>query len=262
MRNNPCRIHKCIALDPFIFPRQAQNSVIDPSTSSGRRRSHERTHVSRCLAVCHTASVSSPDVAVAFSHSLATASTLFLSAVVKDRGSILARGRVEGERTKWVVVVAAAAAAATAAAAAVAAAAVAAAMASVCDGETPELSFLEQTNRCSLPVLSPCNEFNVSPGPAVAPAVVGRGRGRRTNARQAIPRHRSLPPTHLPTPSVAPPPLISSAPRAPRCLPGVCHRREQSPRSLDSGSASRCAPWLYIYVLKIITARCPILDVA
>lgn len=32
-------------------------------------------------------------------------------------------------------------------------------------------SFLEQTNRCSLPVL-PCNEFNVSPGPAVAPAVV------------------------------------------------------------------------------------------
>lgn len=41
------------------------------------------------------------------------------------------------------------------------------------------LSFLEQTNRCSLPVLHPCNEFNVSPGPAVAPAVVAVAVGRR-----------------------------------------------------------------------------------
>ena len=49
---------------------------------------------------------------------------------------------------------------------------------SVWRGWQRERSFLEQTNRCSLPVL-PCNEFNVSPGPAVAPAVVAVAVGRR-----------------------------------------------------------------------------------
>lgn len=54
-------------------------------------------------------------------------------------------------------------------------------------------SFLEQTNRCSLPVL-PCNEFNVSPGPAVAPAVVAvavSDGARPSNPRAALARSRT-----------------------------------------------------------------------
>ena len=71
-----------------------------------------------------------------------------------------------------------------------------------------ERSFLEQTNRCSLPVL-PCNEFNVSPGPAVAPAVVAVAVGRRPTLTLDHPLTLCLP---TPLPFCSHPKRLSLAP--------------------------------------------------
>lgn len=110
---------------------------------------------------------------------------------------------------------------------------------------TPELSFLEQTNRCSLPVL-PVQRVQCL-------ARAGRSpRGRGSWPWPSDGTHHRQPPsaaaaavatTHPPTPS-------TSRPRpVPRCLPSVCHRREQSLRSLFDrarrGGASRTPFWNY-----------------
>lgn len=116
----------------------------------------------------------------------------------------------------------------------------------------------------------PCNEFNVSPGPAVAPAVVGRGRGRRTkhtttttSATAATTAATTLHQQRRTAPRWTIPPPTSAVPGASRCLPDVCHRREQSLRSLYVGSrpTASFALWKLLQRATLLTETVVLADV-